>query len=86
MQELVDKMVNYIAENFSEEFYVDFEDDKSKKIVFIQFLMNKVYNIDEIIDFFNRVIDSKTLFCNKQEFELWKTKDEEPIIQINYYI
>jgi len=83
MQETVDKMVDYLNENFSEEFYVDFEEDEKKKVVFIQFLMDKVINIDNAIDFFSRINDSKTL-CKKQEFELWKTKEEEPIIQISY--
>lgn len=83
MQETVDKMVDYLNENFSEEFYVDFEEDEKKKVVFIQFLMDKVINIDNAIDFFSRINDSKNL-CKKQEFELWKTKEEEPIIQISY--
>jgi hypothetical protein len=83
MQETVDKVVDYLNENFSEEFYVDFEEDEKKKVVFIQFLMDKVINIDNAIDFFSRINDSKTL-CKKQEFELWKTKEEEPIIQISY--
>jgi len=83
MQETVDKMVDYLNENFSEEFYVDFEEDEKNKVVFIQFLMDKVINIDNAIDFFSRINDSKTL-CKKQEFELWKTKEEEPIIQISY--
>jgi hypothetical protein len=83
MQETVDKMVDYLNENFSEEFYVDFEEDEKNKVVFIQFLMDKVISIDNAIDFFSRINDSKTL-CKKQEFELWKTKEEEPIIQISY--
>jgi len=85
MQETVDKMVDYLNENFSEEFYVDYEEKDDKKVIFIQFLIDKVINIDSAIDFFSRVNDSKTL-CKKQEFELWKTKEDEPIIQISYII
>ena len=85
MEKIVEKVIDYLNENFSESFYVDYEEDEKKQVVFIQFLMDKVIKIDSAIDFFNRVNESKNL-CKKQELELWKTKEEEPIIQISYFI
>ena len=86
MQEIVNAMVDLLTEKFPEDFYVDYEEDEKKKILFIQFLMEKVNNIDNIIDFFGRINETKFPLCKKQEFELWKTKDDEPIIQISYFL
>ena len=86
MKEEVNKIVQYLTEKFPEDFYVDYEEGEKNKILFVQFIMNKIDKIDNIIEFFNRINEVKLPNCNKQEFELWKTKDEEPIIQISYFL
>lgn len=85
MKHTVENMIEYFTKNFSEKFFIDYEEDEKKKVVFIQFLLDKVTDINSVINLFSKINESKFL-CKKQEFELWKTKENEPIIQINYIL